>query len=280
MLEENRFLTAFGMKPAMREQQKSWGNVVAFVFLLSLGNAYACYFLVPPEHLFLTLGFLGFLYLLIAILVIKDPGSPNFFPVHYLSADKSLLNLYLLNEAHKVCPECIVIQPKRARHCTICRMCVFKYDHHCPWINNCIGARNILLFYVFLLVLWANLALILVGVAYGWMFEFQRLEKGSIWQGVSLVVGVLDVCFLGSLSLLLFVQTRNLMLNRTTHERFAYSSREKSDSVSSQLGDNSGYFVTNCIEMCCSSEVSPDLHPEPQLDSTLDRPLLNSTATS
>ena len=32
------------------------------------------------------------------------------------------------------------------------------YDHHCPWLNNCIGAKNHGIFYIFLIILWINIA--------------------------------------------------------------------------------------------------------------------------
>jgi hypothetical protein len=30
------------------------------------------------------------------------------------------------------CPRCICIKPMRAHHCSVCRRCVKKMDHHCP----------------------------------------------------------------------------------------------------------------------------------------------------
>ena len=284
MLEENRLMTACGMKPAMKEQSKSPANVLVFVSLLLLGNAFAYFCLVPTQWRMGVVGMVGMLYLLILVLVCRDPGGPAHFPAAYLSADHSLLQLYLTNESHKVCPECVVLQPRRARHCTICRKCIFKYDHHCPWINNCIGARNICIFYVFLVLLWLDLALVLVGIGYSWAFQFQPVDyiNESVVKTVSLVILLIDAGFIGPLSILTCVQTRNLTLNRTTHERFAYNSRDKSDSVSSNLSETNGGCLCNCLEMCCKTAVTNELpKPGKQVsDSGLDLPLLASTTAT
>merc|ERR1719262_1239483 len=50
------------------------------------------------------------------------------------------------------CKWCTKYKPDRCHHCRVCRTCVLRMDHHCPWIYNCVGFRNhkyffLLLFY-------------------------------------------------------------------------------------------------------------------------------------
>lgn len=52
--------------------------------------------------------------------------------------------------AIRVCDRCILLKPDRCHHCSVCDKCILKMDHHCPWVNNCVGFSNYKYFILFL----------------------------------------------------------------------------------------------------------------------------------
>eukprot|EP00913_Durusdinium_trenchii_P016558 g15563.t1 len=45
----------------------------------------------------------------------------------------------------KACVICGHLRQERCKHCRHCARCVRRFDHHCPWLGNCIGEQNLFL---------------------------------------------------------------------------------------------------------------------------------------
>ena len=69
--------------------------------------------------------------------------------------DVSILNPANAPEGHKPCGFCKVFVPVSARHCSTCDKCVEEFDHHCRWLNSCVGKRNYKYFIAFMLCTWS-----------------------------------------------------------------------------------------------------------------------------
>lgn len=81
----------------------------------------------------------------------------------------------------KICKKCNNIKPPRTHHCSVCQACVVKMDHHCPWVNNCVGHGNYRYFYGFLL--WTTVATFYLSVV---MIPAVFVEGNVLYELISL----------------------------------------------------------------------------------------------
>jgi len=77
----------------------------------------------------------------------------------------------LEGEGYWWCRWCHMIQPPRAKHCRDCDCCVREEDHHCPFLNTCIGQRNYCYFNFFVCVL-SLYGIYVVCSIFVWMADF------------------------------------------------------------------------------------------------------------
>ena len=108
-------------------------------------------------------------------------------------------------------------------HCDICKTCIERYDHHCFWINNCVGKHNFKRF-IFLII---YLELFLIAYLVNGIFlivddphyylklnDFAPQWVKYILCAFYIVPGLI---FILPLLFLILVQLKNILLNKTTY---------------------------------------------------------------
>ena len=115
---------------------------------------------------------------------------------------------------------CHVFKPERCHHCSTCNRCVLNMDHHCPWINNCVGFNNRKLFLLLLIYVLSTVYFILLTMAktvYDTL-EYLFTTKIDVELHPSLLIlSIYLFCIIFSFVLTMFVKFHiGLMLHNST----------------------------------------------------------------
>ncbi|CAG0899707.1 unnamed protein product [Darwinula stevensoni] len=125
-----------------------------------------------------------------------------------------------MREDWTVCVRCETYRPPRAHHCRICRRCVRRMDHHCPWINNCVGEWNQKYFIQFLI--WIGLlalhALILIILSLAYPCEACEKEPMVVKQSrvIHSVILVLESLLFGMFVIAIMVDQFSAIMSDET----------------------------------------------------------------
>ncbi|XP_068189058.1 palmitoyltransferase ZDHHC18-B-like [Antennarius striatus] len=153
----------------------------------------------------------------------------------------------------KYCFTCKMFRPPRTSHCSLCDNCVERFDHHCPWVGNCVGKRNYRFFYTFIVSL-SFLTAFIFGCVTTHLALRAQDGKGLVFalqespgSAVELVI-----CFFSVWSILGLsgFHTYLVASNLTTNEDIKGSWSGKSGEDVSNPYSHKNIFI-NCCTMLC-----------------------------
>jgi len=119
----------------------------------------------------------------------------------------------------RFCKWCNGYKPDRCHHCRVCKSCILRMDHHCPWIANCVGFRNHK--YFFLLVFYALLTCgFIIWTMSASLYAVLFVEETLPMHRFLLVFGMTLTCIMTVLLFFFFVFHVRLMFVATTTIEF------------------------------------------------------------
>ncbi|CAH0395836.1 unnamed protein product [Bemisia tabaci] len=130
------------------------------------------------------------------------------------------------------CEACDGFKAPRSHHCRKCARCVLKMDHHCPWINNCVGYANHAHFTLFLFFAvcgcFHSTVLLVISIYKGlnrrWYLLYRPSEPVMELTMMNLLFGVfslgLSIGVVLAVGMLLQFQLRTILTNRTGIEEW------------------------------------------------------------
>ena len=140
-----------------KKDKKYYGKLLIFIIFVVISIEYYCYvFEIMIKsmnqknfHLILTLLVIFHIILLLLLMAFVSTMStnPGEIPLYW--------GFYIGDDDYKRKRYCLI--------CTICNLCILNMDHHCPWVDNCIGFYNKkffiqLLLYVVILTIYVDIS--------------------------------------------------------------------------------------------------------------------------
>ncbi|KAJ7704046.1 DHHC palmitoyltransferase-domain-containing protein [Mycena rosella] len=125
-------------------------------------------------------------------------------------------------------------------HCRVCGTCVLKFDHHYPWIEQCVGARNHKFFLNFVLA-----TALFTLYTFASLLAF-NVRGGRVGPQEGVVIGIAALFALFTLSLGA-AHTRMVLLSQTTVESLgAQRIKEREGAALAAAGVRCADFGTKC----------------------------------
>ncbi|XP_041354786.1 palmitoyltransferase ZDHHC18-B-like isoform X2 [Gigantopelta aegis] len=152
----------------------------------------------------------------------------------------------------KYCFTCKIFRPPRASHCSLCDNCVERFDHHCPWVGNCVGRRNYRYFYLFILSLSVLCIYIFACVLTHLILRAQQDNFLNAMKDSPASVLELVICFFSVWSLIGLAGFHSYLVSseQTTNEdiKGSFTSKRGQESFNPY---SRGSIFKNCMTVLC-----------------------------
>lgn len=149
---------------------------VTYFIIVQTSFEYIPGYYVSGLHRYLSVVAVAVGAILFVLTSFSDPGTVTAENVSQYVSSYPYDNIIFVE---KECSTCKITRPARAKHCRICDKCVARFDHHCGWMNNCIGEKNTRYFVAFLV--WHFLICLYGATILGFILAGELKERKIIY---------------------------------------------------------------------------------------------------
>eukprot|EP00435_Cladocopium_sp_Y103_P037318 s554_g9.t2 len=143
--------------------------------ILAIGSSFTSYNRTKGSLLHCVLGFVATLASALSFLAcaLSSPGILK--PSPGSAGGPGHPEQFFASNGKRHCNACDLKQPAGVLHCDYCHVCIIGWDHHCPWMNKCIGEGNLFFFNSFLGVSLSSLGyIVLATMLSNWLSHCQQ----------------------------------------------------------------------------------------------------------
>lgn len=152
---------------------KFYFGLLTEVYLIIYSLLFFNFILIENNRKYTYFNYILHIFLLIILIIFDNLcifSNPGALPIqkNIVTNNKAINSIYINDSNNekdyfyyvkgvrfriKFCSTCLLFRSINTSHCRICNICINNFDHHCPWVGNCIGGLNYNYFIIFVLVL-------------------------------------------------------------------------------------------------------------------------------
>ena len=206
-------------------------NLLSTLFLFFLPSILFCIFILPsftplnfllPSSIASSLIFIAMLYCYFDIMT-TPPGYADTNNQISLEQYEQLNPKKVIKDTEYIlsyCETCQIIRDVRVFHCNRCNRCILRHDHHCEFVNNCVGKYNHCKFLKFIISAALHSTFIAV---YCLLYMLKHFDSDETFfeapaQIISIVIFVIAIVIALSMVFFVFQHIVLISSNVTTSE--------------------------------------------------------------